>query len=120
MKRIVPALVALLLAAAASAQTTITYWQYDFAVRVEAMNRLIEMFQAENPDVRVVHETFPYDGYPQQVAASLPAGQGGTRTGSRNRKMFSRQRRRSQQRERPRQSLLPPRPAKSNRRPKRQ
>lgn len=76
MKRIVPALVALLLAAAASAQTTITYWQYDFAVRVEAMNRLIEMFQAENPDVRVVHETFPYDGYPQQVAASLPAGQG--------------------------------------------
>lgn len=76
MKRILLALVALLLAAAASAQTTITYWQYDFAVRVEAMNRLIEMFEAENPDIHVVQETFPYDGYQQQVAASLPAGQG--------------------------------------------
>ena len=76
MKRTLLALVALLLVAAASAQTTITYWQYDFAVRKDAMNQLIQQFEAANPDVRVVHETYPYDGYQQQVAASLPAGQG--------------------------------------------
>lgn len=76
MKRTFIAVVALLLAGAASAQTTITYWQYEFAVRVDAMNRLIERFEAENPDVIVRHETFPYDGYPQQVAAALAAGQG--------------------------------------------
>ncbi len=55
---------------------TLTYWQYDFASRVEAMNQLIEQFEAENPGITVVQETFPYDGYQQQVAASLPAGQG--------------------------------------------
>jgi multiple sugar transport system substrate-binding protein len=60
----------------AAAQTTITYWQYDYATRVDAMNQLIEQFEAANPDIKVVQETFPYDGYPQQVAASLPAGQG--------------------------------------------
>lgn len=76
MKRTFIAVVALLLAGAASAQTTITYWQYEFAVRVDAMNRLIERFEAENPGVIVRHETFPYDGYPQQVAAALAAGQG--------------------------------------------
>ena len=60
----------------AAQQTTITYWQYDYATRVDAMNQLIEQFEAANPDIDVVQETFPYDGYQQQVAASLPAGQG--------------------------------------------
>lgn len=60
----------------AQAQVTITYWQYDFATRIDAMNQLIEQFNAENPDVVVVQETFPYDAYQQRVAASLAAGQG--------------------------------------------
>lgn len=60
----------------ASAQTTITYWQYDFATRVDAMNQLIEKFEAENPDIIVVQETFPYDAYPARVAAALAAGEG--------------------------------------------
>ncbi len=60
----------------AAAQTTITYWQYEFATRVDAMNQLIAQFEAENPDIKVVQETFPYDGYPAQIAASIPAGQG--------------------------------------------
>lgn len=60
----------------AQAQVTITYWQYDFAARVDAMNQLIEQFNAENPDVVVVQETFPYDAYQQRVAASLAAGEG--------------------------------------------
>lgn len=60
----------------AQAQVTITYWQYDFATRIDAMNQLIDRFNAENPDVVVVQETFPYDAYQQRVAASLAAGQG--------------------------------------------
>jgi multiple sugar transport system substrate-binding protein len=68
---------ALLIGTATLAQPVqITYWQYDYATRIEAMNRLIEQFEAENPDIDVVMETFPYDAYQQQVAASLPAGQG--------------------------------------------
>ncbi|MEX2541746.1 MAG: extracellular solute-binding protein [Trueperaceae bacterium] len=67
----------LLFGAAAFAQPVeIVYWQYDFATRIDAMNQLIERFEAENPDITVVQETFPYDAYQQQVAASLPAGQG--------------------------------------------
>lgn len=54
----------------------ITYWQYDFATRIDAMEQLIERFNAENPDVVVVQETFPYDAYEQRVAAATAAGQG--------------------------------------------
>ncbi|MEM6429921.1 MAG: extracellular solute-binding protein [Deinococcota bacterium] len=55
---------------------TITYWQYQFDERVEAMAQLIEMFEAENPGIEVVQETFPYADYEAQVGASLPAGVG--------------------------------------------
>lgn len=57
-------------------ETTITYWQYDFGARVDAMTQLIAQFEAENPGIKVVQETFPYDNYQEQVAASLPAGTG--------------------------------------------
>ena len=67
----------LLLAGLAFAQdVTITYWQYDFESRIDAMNQLIEQFEAENPGITVQQETFPYDNYQEQVAASLPAGTG--------------------------------------------
>ncbi len=67
----------LLLAGLAFAQdVTITYWQYDFESRIDAMNQLIEQFEAENPGITVQQETFPYDNYQEQVAASLPAGSG--------------------------------------------
>jgi multiple sugar transport system substrate-binding protein len=59
------------------AQTvTITYWQYDFKSKVEAINELIRRFEAQNPGIKVVHQTFPYDAYQQKVAAAIPAGQG--------------------------------------------
>jgi multiple sugar transport system substrate-binding protein len=58
------------------AQIELTYWQYDFSTRVEAMDRLIEEFNAENPDVVVTQETFPYDAYQQRVAAATAAGEG--------------------------------------------
>ena len=58
------------------AQVRLTYWQYDFGTRIEAMDQLIAQFNAENPDVVVVQETFPYDAYEQRVAAATAAGQG--------------------------------------------
>ncbi len=57
-------------------KTTITYWQYAYDTRVQAMTELIKQFEQANPDITVKQETFPYNAYQQQVAASLPAGQG--------------------------------------------
>ncbi|HIP72319.1 MAG TPA: extracellular solute-binding protein [Anaerolineae bacterium] len=57
--------------------TTIEYWQYFFDPRVDAMNRLIQQFEAENPDVRVIHNSdVPYADYRDKIAASAPAGVG--------------------------------------------
>lgn len=75
MKKLLPLMLALA-ASSASAVTTITYWQYDYASKVSAMNDLIKKFQAQNPDIVVKQETFPYDAYNQKVASSVPAGQG--------------------------------------------
>lgn len=68
------ALTLLLSGVASAAPVTLTYWQYDFASKVETMNRLIQKFEAENPDIKVKQETFPYDAYSQKVATSVPAG----------------------------------------------
>ncbi len=76
MKRVLLLLAVMVGFGVAAAQTTITYWQYEFATRVDAMNQLIAQFEAANPDVKVVQETFPYDGYPAQIAAAISAGQG--------------------------------------------
>jgi multiple sugar transport system substrate-binding protein len=70
------ALALLVSAGATFAQVRITYWQYEFNTRIQAMNALIERFNAENPDVIVVQETFPYDPYQERVAAAVTAGQG--------------------------------------------
>jgi len=56
---------------------TIEYWQYFFEPRVDAMNRLIQQFEAANPDVRVIHNSdIPYAEYRDKIAASAPAGVG--------------------------------------------
>ena len=62
--------------AAAQEPVTITYWQYDYETRITAIDQLIEQFEAANPDIQVVQETFPYDAYQQRIAAALAAGQG--------------------------------------------
>lgn len=54
----------------------IEYWQYFFAERVEAMDQLIEQFEAENPDITVNHSHFPYAQYRTKIAAAVPAGEG--------------------------------------------
>lgn len=69
-------LTVLLGAVLAQGQVTITYWQYDFRSKVEAVNELIKKFEAANPGIKVQHQTFPYDAYQQKVASSIPAGQG--------------------------------------------
>lgn len=66
----------ILLGGIALAQVTITYWQYEFASKVATIDQLIEQFEAENPGIRVRHQTFPYEAFVQQVATALPAGQG--------------------------------------------
>lgn len=74
--RLTFALALLLAVTTALAQTRITYWQYEFDTRIQAMNQLIERFNAENPDIVVVQETFPFDSYEQVVATAVAAGQG--------------------------------------------
>lgn len=54
----------------------IEYWQYFFEARVDAMDKLIENFEAANPDITVKMTHFPYDSYRTKVAAAIPAGQG--------------------------------------------
>lgn len=70
----------LLLAVSVSAQDDvieIEYWQYNFEARVDAMNMLIEQFEAENPDVKIIHNSeFPYADFRTEIAASAPAGVG--------------------------------------------
>jgi multiple sugar transport system substrate-binding protein len=64
-------------AAAADPEVTeIVYWQYFYETKKDTVDTLIEMFEAENPDIRVVQQTFPYEQYNTKVASSVPSGQG--------------------------------------------
>lgn len=57
-------------------QVTIEYWQYFFDSRVTAMERLIENFEAANPDINVEMTHFPYADYRTRTAVAIPAGEG--------------------------------------------
>ncbi len=54
----------------------IEYWQYFFESKKNLVDSLITAFEKENPNIKVVHTTFPYDQYNEKVAASIPAGRG--------------------------------------------
>ncbi|MEM8586875.1 MAG: extracellular solute-binding protein [Pseudomonadota bacterium] len=54
----------------------IEYWQYFFQGRVDAIDALIEQFEAENPGIVVNHTHFPYADYRTRIAAAVPAGEG--------------------------------------------
>ncbi|MBF6592995.1 MAG: extracellular solute-binding protein [Thermaceae bacterium] len=69
-------LVLVALGLALAQQTSITYWQYDFKSKVDLITDLIKQFEAQNPNIKVVQQTFPYDAYQQKVASALAAGQG--------------------------------------------
>jgi len=63
--------------AAAGEPIEIEYWQYNFEARIDAMNQLIEQFEAENPNIKVIHNSdIPYDDFRNKIAASVPAGVG--------------------------------------------
>lgn len=56
---------------------TIEYWQYTFEPRQIAMDMLIEQFEAENPDIDVIHNgDIAYENFRDEIAASAPAGVG--------------------------------------------
>lgn len=61
---------------ASAQQVEIEYWQYFFDARVEAMEVLIENFEAENPDIDVTMTHFPYADYRTRTAVAIPAGEG--------------------------------------------
>lgn len=64
-------------AAAAGEPVEIEYWQYNFESRITAMDELIALFEAENPGIKVIHNSeIPYDNYRDKIAASVPAGVG--------------------------------------------
>lgn len=68
---------AALTAGSASAQeVTIEYWQYFFEARVDAMDILIENFEAANPNINVEMTHFPYADYRTRTAVAVPAGEG--------------------------------------------
>ncbi|GGE30910.1 sugar ABC transporter substrate-binding protein [Pullulanibacillus camelliae] len=57
-------------------KTTITYWQYTFPEKVTEIKALIKKFEAENPNIKVVAQDFPYDQYNQKIAAAMNAKKG--------------------------------------------
>ena len=60
----------------AAAPVEIEYWQYFYESKQKLVDELIVEFQKQNPNITVVHTTFPYADYNQKVAASVPAGRG--------------------------------------------
>ncbi len=58
------------------AKTKIVYWQYYYETKVTLVDKLIKIFEEQNPDIEVEHVTFPYENFNQKVAASIPAGTG--------------------------------------------
>jgi multiple sugar transport system substrate-binding protein len=64
------------LVASAANAVEIEYWQYINAGRVDAIDILIENFEAANPDITVKHVNFPYADYQLKVSAAVFAGKG--------------------------------------------
>ena len=56
--------------------TEIVYWQYYYETKKNLMDDLIEEFEAKNPDIKVIQQTFPYADYNTKVASSVPSGKG--------------------------------------------
>lgn len=72
----VTACAAIALSSGLAKAVEIEYWQYIFDARVTAIDKLIENFEAANPDITVTQTTFPYADYRTKVAAAIPAGEG--------------------------------------------
>ena len=69
-------MIVLVMASTSLAQVTIEYWQYYYESKVKLIDELIEEFEAQNPDIKVKHITFPYESFNEQVTVAVSAGQG--------------------------------------------
>ena len=74
--RLVCALIAFIFMSSTGFAVEIEYWQYSYKTRLDAMDRLISQFELDNPDIKVIHNNFPYAQYRTKVAASVAAGEG--------------------------------------------
>jgi multiple sugar transport system substrate-binding protein len=55
----------------------IEYWQYFFQARKDAMDMLIQQFEAQNPDIHVVHNAdIAYADFRTEIATAAAAGTG--------------------------------------------
>jgi multiple sugar transport system substrate-binding protein len=55
---------------------TLEYWQVDFPKWDQAILKVIEMFEAENPNIKVNYTPISYDEINEKIAAQVPTGQG--------------------------------------------
>lgn len=74
--KLLAGVVSALFASQSMAAVEIEYWQYVFETRVKAMDKLIAEFEAQNPDIKVKHVTFPYADYQTRVVAATMAKKG--------------------------------------------
>lgn len=59
-----------------SSQIELIYWQVDFQGYDLGIQAAIDLFQAENPDIKVTAVPISYDEINQKIAVSVPVGEG--------------------------------------------
>ncbi|PRX74323.1 carbohydrate ABC transporter substrate-binding protein (CUT1 family) [Cohnella sp. SGD-V74] len=52
----------------------IRYWRHDFAPEVQALQKMIQSFEAANPNITVKMEVIPYGDYETKIRTALAAG----------------------------------------------
>jgi len=62
--------------AAPAEEIVLEYWQVDFPKWDQAILKVIEMFEAENPGIKVNYTPISYDEINEKIAAQVPTGQG--------------------------------------------
>lgn len=55
---------------------TLEYWQVDFAGWDKAIEAVIALFEAENPNIKIKYTPISYDDINEKIAAMVPVGQG--------------------------------------------
>ncbi|WP_372633079.1 sugar ABC transporter substrate-binding protein [Cohnella sp.] len=52
----------------------IRYWRHDFAPEVQTLWKMIQSFEAQNPNIKVKMEVIPYGDYETKIRTALAAG----------------------------------------------
>lgn len=75
---LVALLLSSLLAGASAAEvTTVKFWTHQNMAWNASYERVIEAFEAENPDIKIEYTTFPYDDFEAKIQTSLISGGSG-------------------------------------------